>query len=132
MAKPKNVYADAAKIAEYRAGLPARLMNIVALANSVGASVDINLIKSGPAIRIQIKHREWDDHVVAWTKSLDETLTYDSEEWQVESVEWFLTNRQKEVEQKEQRRTLATVCWSSLTNEQRSALKEFMHILPNN
>ncbi len=109
-----------AEKAAFRLTMPARLMRLTALAQSVEVDNGIKLIENG--VEMYIRRDE--------SPYIDATLTYDSEEWEVESVERDLEQIKSDIEARMARRKLAQDVWTNkLSPEERAALKEHIYSL---
>jgi len=110
-----------AATAAYRETIPTRLMVAVATAQEVGVNTKINLISSGPSVRF------YDDSGEGY---LDETISYNTEEWELEHLERILSTRKDEKDARTRRRGIAQDVWQNkLTVEEKAALKENIHSL---
>jgi hypothetical protein len=121
-AKIKYDFQRAAALAEYKAALPKRLLDAHALASSLCVATHVELTATGPSVRF-----EHEDH--SKKLYLDSTLTYESESWEVESVEDWLKDIKHAKEESERRLQCAKSAWSNLEEDQRSCIKEFIHSL---
>jgi hypothetical protein len=103
-----------------RLAMPSRLMQLFARAQGVNISANIKLIASG--VEMTVYH---DGH-----PHIDSTLTYDSEEWEVEMVEDSIDLLKADIDARNARKGIAQDVWTNkLTPEERAALKEFIHSL---
>lgn len=109
--------AEQARLAEYRASVPARLMAASALAVSVGVSANVSLTPTGPAVHFQ---SDWSGDAAGF----DETITYETDEWELEYVERHLRTLKEEQDARAERRAVAQEVFDNLTPEQRAAVKE--------
>lgn len=104
----------------FRLTMPSRLMQLFARAQGVNISANIRLITSG--VEMTVYH---DSH-----PHIDSTLTYDSEEWEVEMVEDSIDLLKADIDARQARRELAQDVWTNkLSPVERAALKEFIHSL---
>ena len=109
-----------AERAALRLTMPARLMRLTALAQSVEVDNGIKLIENG--VEMYVRRDE--------SPYIDAKLTYDSEEWEVESVERDLEQIKADIEARMARRKLAQDVWTNkLTPDERAALKEHIYSL---
>jgi hypothetical protein len=103
-----------------RQTMPSRLMLLAALARTLNVDTDLRLIENGVSLRIRREESPY----------IDSTLTYDSEEWEVESVESDLNQIKAENEARAARLAMAQDVWNhKLTKEEKAALKEFIYQL---
>lgn len=109
----ERVAADAV----YKAGLPKRLMDAQALASSCGVATHVELTANGPSVRF-----EYEDH--SRKSYIDEKLTYQSEEWEVECLEGHLRALKAERDAAAARLVLAQSVFNRLTDEEKVAIKE--------
>jgi len=107
----------AAADAVYKAGLPKRLMDAQALAGSCGVATHVELTATGPSVRF-----EYEDH--SHKSYIDETLTYKSEEWEVEFLEGKLRDLKALRDAAAARLLLAKTVFAKLTDDEKIALKE--------
>jgi hypothetical protein len=121
-AKIKYDFERTAELAAYKASLPKRLMDAQALAASIWVATHVELTATGPSVRF-----EHEDH--SKKLYLDSTLTYESESWEVESVEDRLKDIKHAKEESERRLQCAKSAWGNLEEDQRSCIKEFIHSL---
>lgn len=112
----------AAAAAVYLAGLPKRLMDAQALACDCGVSTHVNLTVNGPSARF-----EYEDH--SHNRYIDTTLTYQSEEWEVESLEGTLRALKAANDAAVARRNLAQSVFNRLTDDEKVAIRENIHYL---
>ena len=105
--------------AALRLTMPARLMKLSALAQSLEVDTGIKLIEDGVEMFVRRDENPY----------IDARLTYDSEEWEVESVESDLAQIKAEIEARAARRALAQSVWSKLSTDERAALKEHIYSL---
>lgn len=106
---------EAIEKADYFAALPKRLMDMQALATSIGIVVDVILTEQGPSVHFYNESRKG---------GMDETLTYTSEEWEVNMVEDTLKQRKKTQDAIAARTILARGIIAKLSTEEKLALKE--------
>lgn len=109
--------AAAAADAIYKAGLPKRLMDAQALAGSCGIASHVELTANGPSVRF-----EYEDH--SHKNYIDETLTYQSEEWEVECLEGKLRDLKASCDAAAARLALAQSAFNKLTEDEKGAVKE--------
>ena len=112
----------AAQMTAFKAGLPKRLMDAQALASYCGIAVHIELIESGPSVRF-----EYEDHHNKFY--IDSTLTYDSDEWEVSDLEGSLASLKAKQDKEAARRVLAQSAFAKLTDDEKSAMKDYIHYL---
>lgn len=99
--------------AKFKESLPARLINLIAVARDVGVFAEVRLTATGPAVKFQDA-----------ATFIDETLTYESEEWEVDYLERNFQNLKKEQDDRRARQIAAKEVWDKLTVIEREALKE--------
>ncbi len=105
--------------AAFRLTLPKRMMDAQALATTLGLSVNISLTPIGPSMSIFSDDRN-DDF-------FEGEINYESEEWQVDHLDESLQRRKEKKEAAEARLALAKTVFAKLTQEEKDALKEFIH-----
>lgn len=110
------------RIETFKAGLPKRLMDAQALALKLGVLTRVELTETGPSVSFK-----YEDHSGKFY--INDTLTYESEEWDVENIESTLDQLDKKHKEYEARRLVAQSVFGNLTEEQKSAVKEFIHYL---
>lgn len=110
----------ASRLAAYKANLPKRLMTAIAFAGKAGVCADVSLSETGPSVRF---------HVSLVDNYFDTTITYESEEWEIEFVEYTLSNILKERDESTKRKACAQSAWNNLEEDQKSCIKEFIHYL---
>jgi len=101
----------------FRESMPERLVEIQRLAMSVGIRTEVRLTGFGPEVRFNDND------------GIDETLSYNSEEWEVESLVRRLNETKAEQDARAARHKLAQDLFNTLTAEQKLALKENMRYL---
>ena len=106
-----------AALATYRASIPKRMMEAQALAESVGVSVRVTLIDSGPKLTFRFPYSNDEGYYM-------EELTYETEEWSLEGVESLLREIKGEQDTKTIRRKLAEETWKNLSDLEKAAIKE--------
>ena len=126
-AKAAQVAAEAKRKAEeeayriaFRASIPKRLAALKEAAEQVGVTTELELTATGPQVRF---FNEGKIH------NFDETLSYDSDEWDIGWIETQVRGLKEEQDAREARRTLATAAFAKLSEEEKVALKEFIHYL---
>ena len=103
-----------AALAAYLLTVPKRLMDAQALAQNLGVSVNVSLTETGPSV-----------HFYSEASVIDDTLTYQTEEWELEYLERKLHALREEKDARTARLTLARDVWKNrLTETERAALKE--------
>jgi len=108
------------RIANFRALVPKRMALLTSLAEQVGVTVKLKLTEKGPEIHFFIKDPN---------HNFSETLTYESDEWDIEWMEMKVQEIKEEQDAREARRNLAKTAFSKLSDEEKAALKEFIHYL---
>lgn len=101
----------------FRLSMPERLVDIQRLAMSVGIRTEVKLTGFGPEVRFNDND------------GIDETLSYDSEEWEVESLVRRLNETKSEQDARTARHKMAQDLFNGLTAEQKLALKENIRFL---
>ena|ERR1017187_6512136 len=104
-------------LAMYKASLPKRMMEAEALASHLGIAVHVSLTATGPSVRFE---RE-DHHNNSY---IDTTITYETEEWELECLEGTLKKLKDEKDAYDARRVVANGVWDRLSDEEKIALKE--------
>lgn len=106
--------------AAVRAEMPARLVRMQALALQVGISTTVSLEVSGPSVRFfnPVEHEK---------PYVDETLTYDSEDWEAESMEGVLQRLKEEQDAKAAARRKAQEIFDTLSPADKIALRSYIH-----
>ena len=108
-----------AALEAYLLTVPKRLMDAQALAQNLGISVTVSLTETGPSVHFR------DEASV-----IDDTLTYQTEEWELEYLERKLRDIKEEKEAIARRRAIAQDTWENRLNPvEREALKEHIHSL---
>jgi len=107
----------------FKATMPARLMQLQAISFGAGVNTRVSLTAAGPSV--EFTRYEYDNK----GSSFEETLTYDSEEWEVDHVERMIRAFKEEIDARAARRTLAESTWKSLGEADRRAIKEFITCL---
>jgi hypothetical protein len=110
----------ATMLAAYKAELPKRLMAAIALAGKASVCADVSLSETGPSVRFYISLVD---------QYFDKTITYESEEWEIEFVEYTLSTILKERDESTKRKACAQSAWNNLEEDQKSCIKEFIHYL---
>jgi hypothetical protein len=104
----------------FRKSVPWRLAALKEFAEQVGVTTELSLTSSGPQVRFFNEGK---------IRNFDETLTYDSDEWDIEWMETQVGDLRREQDAREARRALATSAFDKLSLEEQVALKEFIHYL---
>jgi len=113
---------SAALIEMYKATIPKRLMEAQELACHLGVSAQVGLTDTGPSVLFRCE-----DHTNKIY--IDEVVTYDTEEWQLESLERNLKDLKKAHDEYNDRRIVADTVWDKLTSYQKHAIKEHIAYL---
>jgi hypothetical protein len=121
-ARMKAELAFAAAVAAFKAGLPKRLMDAQALASALCVATHVELTTTGPSVRFEYENHKSRTY-------LDNILTYNSDEYEVQCVEDRLATIKAEKEEDERRLACARSAWANLEEDQRSCIKEFIHYL---
>ena len=115
--KIKWEFERAAELSAYKAGLPKRLMDAQARASKLGVKSEVTLTETGPEV---VFYNEETGHYI------ETTLSYNSDEWEVEALEHDLQQLQNRQDLAEKRRAVAQSAWSNLTEDQQSCLREYI------
>lgn len=107
-----------AALAAYLLTVPKRLMDAQALAQSLGVGVNVRLTETGPSV-----------HFYDESKVIDDTLTYQTEEWELEYMERKLRDMKIDQEAKIYRRGVAQDVFATLSREQKEAIIENIRYL---
>lgn len=107
----------------FRAAMPAKLMQLQADASAGGVNTRVSLMANGPSV--EFTRYEYDNK----GSSFEETLTYDSEEWQVDYVETRIKFFKEEIEARAARKALAEATWKTLSDQEKAAITEFITYL---
>lgn len=106
----------AAELAAYKAGLPQRLVEAKEKAEKLGVRVEIDLTHEGPVVSFYADDPEC---------SIEDTLTYNSNSWEVEYLEGRLCRLQARQDLQRQRMETARSAWATLSDDQKSCLREY-------
>jgi len=109
-------------LAMYKASIPQRLMAAQVLAQQLGISVSISLTETGPAV----KFKEENEHDKLY---IDEILTYETEEWELESLETTLAAVKAKQDACDQRRAVAQSIFNNLSDNEKACLIEHIRWL---
>ena len=104
-------------LAMYKASIPKRLMDAQALAVSLGVAVHVSLTATGPSVRFEEENHH--DRLY-----IDETITYETEEWEFEGLENVLAGLKAKKDASDARRIVANGVWARLSDDEKVALKE--------
>lgn len=134
--RAREVAEQAAAKALYLAGLPKRILDAQALAQSLEVGVRV-YTDPGFGTCIAFTYGSYDDtsHLRVPSRDTDrapvieETLSYTSEEWEVEHLEGKLQELKKYNEDRGQRYLMATQVFARLTDPEKKAVKEFIYNL---
>ena len=116
-AKIKYQLEQAAELAAYKAALPKRLMDAQARASKLGVKNEVILTETGPEV---VFYNEESGFYI------ETTLSYNSDEWDVEHLESQLQTLQNRDDLKEKRRSCAQSAWNNLDDDQKSCLREWI------
>lgn len=111
-----------AALEAYYASVPKRLMEAQALANTIYVSTSVTLGPGGPIVHFEYESEKYKVFI-------DSTLTYQSEEWELESLESRLQELKEKIEDEKRRYKAAESVWATLSAGDRQYLKEFIHLL---
>jgi hypothetical protein len=115
--KMKQEFDAAAELAAYKAALPKRLMDAQTRAGKLGVKSEVTLTPTGPEVTF---FNEEKGHYI------ETTLSYDSDDWEVECLERDLQLLQDRHDLAEKRKGVAQSAWGNLTEEQQSCLREYI------
>ena len=104
-------------LAMYKASIPKRMMEAEALASHLGVAVHVSLLATGPAARFEREDHHDRDYV-------DITITYETEEWELETLEGILASLKAKHDASEARLIVARGAWNRLSDEEKIAIKE--------
>jgi hypothetical protein len=107
---------------EYFKSLPKRMMEAQALASEVGVETYVTLIASGPSVSFR-----WSEDDSGYRH--EDTVTYETEEWELEHVESKLRDLKTAKIAAQLRHQMAQDIYSKLSETERACLKEFIHYL---
>lgn len=111
-----------AALEAYLATVPKRLMEAQALANSLYVSTSVSLGPDGPIVHFEYESEKYKSYI-------DATLTYQSEKWELESLEKRLAELKEKIEAEKARLAAAKAAWANLSEADRKVLKEFIYQL---
>ena len=103
-------------VEEYRKTIPKRLIDAQALATSLDISTEVKLSEHGPRVFFYIDGSDFSTNV-----------TYNTEQWELESLENRLCEMKIERDARAGRRQLAQDIFDRLNTEEKNALKENIH-----
>lgn len=112
----------AAYEAAYKASIPKRIKDAEKLAHNVGVAVHMELTETGPEVRFEYENHSKKIYI-------DRTLTYNSDEWELEDVETDLVRIKTEQDAYQARKAIAQAVFDTLSPDQKFALKEHIHYL---
>lgn len=115
--KMKWEFERAAELAAYKAGLPKRLMDAQGRASKLGVRSEVMLTETGPEVTF---YNDESGHYI------ETTLSYNSDEWEVEHLESELQQLQDRNDLAEKRRACAQSAWNNLDDDQKSCLREYI------
>lgn len=104
---------QAERYAAFRLTVPARMKALVDNINVLGICYHITLVESGPALEIH---------------GHDNIITYDIAEGDMNWVEHWINEKLEYKKYAEARMELAKSAFNKLTNDEKDALKEYIHI----
>jgi len=111
-----------AALEAYLASVPKRLMEAQALANSLYVSTSVTLGPDGPIVHFEYESEKYKSYI-------DATLTYQTEEWKLESLEQRLKDLKETIDAEKARLAAAKAVWLTLPESDRKVLKEFIYML---
>ena len=106
-----------ALIAMYKATIPKRLMDAQAIACHLGVSTHVSLTETGPSVRF-----ECEDHTNKIY--IDSIITYNTEEWDIDTLETRLNELKIAHDEYNARRIVAQDVWGKLSANEKHAIKE--------
>jgi len=116
-ARIKREFEAQAALEKFKAELPKRIMNAQALASALGIHTGITLSERGPLVHF---YNEDKDNKIY----IDDTLSYDSDEWEVEILERSLDEVRAIKEESKRRMEVAQSVYNRLTDDEKQCLKE--------
>ena len=111
-----------ALIAMYKATIPKRLMDAQAIACHLGVSTHVSLTETGPSVRF-----ECEDHTNKIY--IDSIITYNTEEWELDTLETRLNELKIAHDEYNARRIVAQDVWGKLSANEKHAIKEHIAYL---
>lgn len=109
-------------LAEYRASIPKRLLEAQVLAQQLGVNVRLGLTATGPTAQFEYESER--DKIC-----IDETITYETEQWELEYLEDRLRQIKQIQENQRIRQKLAQDAFDRLSAVEKSVVKEYIHAL---
>jgi hypothetical protein len=103
---------------KYLASVPKRLNDAHIMARNLGISVNVKLTEDGPSVHFRDEKEIFND-----------TLTYQTEEWELESLERKLRELNDENVARAARVSMAQEVFATLSKEQKAAIKENIYML---
>ena len=119
-ARMKQEFERAAELAAYKAGLPKRLMEAQGRASKLGVRNEVTLTETGPEVTF---YNDESGHYI------ETTLSYNSDDWEVESLERDLQLLQDRLDLAEKRQAIAKSAWNTLDEDQKSCLREYINYM---
>ena len=104
----------------FRATMPARLMELQAISFAAGVNTRVSLTANGPCV--EFTRFDYDKK----GNDFEEALTYDSEVWEVDHVGRMILAFKEEIDARAARRELAEEAWKGLPLKERAVIKEFI------
>lgn len=111
-----------AALEAYYATVPKRLMEAQALANSLQVSTSVRLGPDGPIVHFEYESEKYKSYI-------DSTLTYQTEEWELDSLEGQLRGLKEKIDEEAARLQVAKDAWEKLLPFEKTVIKEFIYML---
>lgn len=111
-----------AALEKYYATVPRRLMDALALARSLGVTASVDLLGDGPIVSFEYESEKYRCYI-------DYRLTYQCEEWELETLENQLMTLKAAQENEKSRLESAKKIWESLSALDKAVIKEFINLL---
>lgn len=102
---------------KYKLTIPKRLMDAQAIACHLGVSTHVSLTETGPSVRF-----ECEDHTNKIY--IDSIITYNTEEWEIDTLETRLNELKIAHDEYNARRIVAQDVWGKLSANEKHAIKE--------
>lgn len=109
-------------MAEYYKTVPKRLLEAQALAQNLGVSANLSLTESGPSVHFEYKSESENVYI-------DTTITYQTEQWELESLESSLESIKAAHHARRQRLIIAQAIFDRITPFEKAAIKEHIYTL---
>lgn len=103
----------------FRMSVPKRLMEARKLAEQLGVSCQVSLSETGPLVHFYNSESSY----------INVSASYEIEEWELDSLESDLELMKQERDNKIAQQALAQAIFDTLTTEQKTAIKQYIHYL---